>query len=132
MKHMAHCGMTRPEAKQRRQAQAQAVGGGGAKAASRISASLPLTCEVNAQIQSLHQLAFSNCHLQRVATCLVAHHSCVLSVLPCVLQRRIVAQNIKRLKDIGCYRGRRHIMVRRSTQRRGGHISELLPGSLNQ
>eukprot|EP00878_Enallax_costatus_P001207 GHUV01001349.1.p1 GENE.GHUV01001349.1~~GHUV01001349.1.p1 ORF type:complete len:160 (+),score=48.19 GHUV01001349.1:175-654(+) len=24
--------------------------------------------------------------------------------------RRIVAQNIKRLKDIGCYRGRRHIM----------------------
>lgn len=29
-----------------------------------------------------------------------------------VLQRRIVAQNIKRLKDIGCYRGRRHIMVR--------------------
>jgi ribosomal protein S13 len=27
------------------------------------------------------------------------------------LQRRIVAQNIKRLKDIGCYRGRRHIMV---------------------
>jgi hypothetical protein len=30
----------------------------------------------------------------------------------CALQRRIVAQNIKRLKDIGCYRGRRHIMVR--------------------
>jgi hypothetical protein len=30
-----------------------------------------------------------------------------------LLQRRIVAQNIKRLKDIGCYRGRRHIMVRR-------------------
>lgn len=28
------------------------------------------------------------------------------------VQRRIVAQNIKRLKDIGCYRGRRHIMVR--------------------
>lgn len=28
-----------------------------------------------------------------------------------LLQRRIVAQNIKRLKDIGCYRGRRHIMV---------------------
>lgn len=26
--------------------------------------------------------------------------------------RRIVAQNIKRLKDIGCYRGRRHIVVR--------------------
>eukprot|EP00775_Hariotina_reticulata_P005088 gene5088-5329_t len=25
--------------------------------------------------------------------------------------RRIVATNIKRLKDIGCYRGRRHIMV---------------------
>jgi small subunit ribosomal protein S13 len=24
--------------------------------------------------------------------------------------RRIVSQNIKRLKDIGCYRGRRHIM----------------------
>ncbi|KXZ49789.1 hypothetical protein GPECTOR_19g240 [Gonium pectorale] len=24
--------------------------------------------------------------------------------------RRVVAQNIKRLKDIGCYRGRRHIM----------------------
>jgi hypothetical protein len=36
--------------------------------------------------------------------------------------RRIVAQNIKRLKDIGCYRGRRHIVVswdgsgRRGTQ----------------
>ena len=25
--------------------------------------------------------------------------------------RRIVSQNIKRLKDIGCYRGRRHIVV---------------------
>jgi hypothetical protein len=32
--------------------------------------------------------------------------------VPCLsLQRRVVAQNIKRLKDIGCYRGRRHIMV---------------------
>ena len=27
-------------------------------------------------------------------------------------QRRVVTMNIKRLKDIGCYRGRRHIMVR--------------------
>jgi ribosomal protein S13 len=26
-------------------------------------------------------------------------------------QRRIVSQNIKRLKDIQCYRGKRHIMV---------------------
>jgi hypothetical protein len=34
------------------------------------------------------------------------------------LQRRVVAQNIKRLKDIGCYRGRRHIMV--SWTGRGG------------
>jgi hypothetical protein len=34
-------------------------------------------------------------------------------MLRVLLQRRIVAQNIKRLKDIGCYRGRRHIMVRR-------------------
>jgi len=25
--------------------------------------------------------------------------------------RRTIAQNIKRLKDIGCYRGRRHIMM---------------------
>lgn len=33
-------------------------------------------------------------------------------VLPLILQRRQVATNIKRLKDIGCYRGRRHIMVR--------------------
>jgi ribosomal protein S13 len=38
-------------------------------------------------------------------------------LLLCVLlQRRIVAQNIKRLKDIGCYRGRRHIMVSRWQQ----------------
>lgn len=29
-------------------------------------------------------------------------------------QRRVVAMNIKRLKDIGCYRGRRHIMVSRT------------------
>lgn len=35
---------------------------------------------------------------------------CARARLVCV-QRRIVAQNIKRLKDIGCYRGRRHIMV---------------------
>jgi small subunit ribosomal protein S13 len=29
--------------------------------------------------------------------------------------RRYVALNIKRLKEIGCYRGRRHINVSRST-----------------
>ena len=28
-----------------------------------------------------------------------------------MLQRRVIALNIKRLKDIGSYRGRRHIMV---------------------
>jgi hypothetical protein len=30
----------------------------------------------------------------------------------CTSQRRMVAQNIKRLKEIQCYRGKRHIMVR--------------------
>ncbi len=27
------------------------------------------------------------------------------------MQRRVISQNIKRLKDIQCYRGKRHIMV---------------------
>jgi len=30
----------------------------------------------------------------------------------CFVQRRQISQNIKRLRDIQCYRGKRHIMVR--------------------
>ena len=42
----------------------------------------------------------------------VSAHLTSVVVSP-MLQRRLVSQNIKRLKDIGCYRGRRHIMVSR-------------------
>jgi ribosomal protein S13 len=40
--------------------------------------------------------------------------------------RRIVSQNIKRLKDIGCYRGRRHIAVRAGAGRAGRAGRQLL------
>ncbi|KAF5826114.1 plastid ribosomal protein S13 [Dunaliella salina] len=36
--------------------------------------------------------------------------------------RRIVTMNIKRLKDIGCYRGRRHIMVSSGSE---DHVTHL-------
>jgi hypothetical protein len=43
-------------------------------------------------------------------------HLLTLLFLALMLQKRMVNQNIKRLKDIGCYRGRRHIMVRHQLQ----------------
>jgi len=49
------------------------------------------------------------------AGCLGVPCRSLVCLLLCV-QRRVVSQNIKRLKDIGCYRGRRHFMVSRWQQ----------------
>ena len=69
---------------------------------------------VGAPCESLHFMSHSRAAVQYQGQRGWLPGTCIprLACLCLPLQRRVTAQNIKRLKDIGSYRGRRHIMVR--------------------